>query len=213
MLRSALLVTALLAAGLATAAESADPHYSCPRTGAIARRSAFVHGYLHGYEQGFHLADVDIQLGRSARDIRRAKEAKESEGYRHVFGDKHSFQAGFREGLRVGYADGCAGRAFRAVDQVESLFLADTGNPSADPVFDRGFSMGYFSGQQRGLEDGRSDVSFSALLPQCPPAPSRGIDRQSFCTAYVGGYRVGYSDGFTNVARPAAAQVEDRVGK
>jgi len=213
MLRSALLVTAFVAAAFAALAQSPDPHYICDRTGAIARKSAFVHGYLHGYEQGFHVADLDIQLGRTARDISKTKEVKPSDGYRREFGDKHAFEHGYRQGVRVGYADGISGRTFRALKQLEPLHPAPAdANVSADAIFDRGFSMGYMSGQTQGLMDGRREVSFNPPLPECPP-PGKGVEAQSFCSAYIGGYRVGYSDGFINVARPPAIQVEARAGK
>ena len=83
----------------------------------------------------------------------------------------------------------------------------------SDPVFDRGFSLGYAAGQRQGLLDGRRDSTFTPPLPACPNVSAPRSRGQNFCSAYDGGYRVGYSDGFVNVARPAAAQVEARVGK
>jgi flagellar biosynthesis/type III secretory pathway protein FliH len=216
MARFALLVAALIAASINLAAQSLDPHSTCTRTGAITRRSAFAHGYLHGYEQGFHLADIDFQMGRPVRDISKlnvAKEVRERDHYGREFGDNHSFKDGYREGARVGYADGIAGRAFRAFDQLNPILQSATDSAvGIDAVFDRGFSQGYVSGQRQGLTAGRRDVTFTNPLPQCPSARQEE-NPQEFCSAYVGGYRVGYADGFTNVARPATAQVENRAGK
>ncbi len=212
MLRPALLVFTLLAAGFALAQNSPDHHYSASRTQDITRKSVFVHGYLHGYEEGFHLADMDIQLGRGSRVIDKCHEARKAEGYRREFGDKQFFQRGFREGLRVGYADGMAGRAFRAFQQIDSIAVTSP-EAGSDPVFDRGFSLGYAAGQRQGLLDGRRDSTYTPPLPACPYASAQHDRAQNFCGAYVGGYRVGYSDGFVNVARPAAAQMEARVGK
>lgn len=216
MARFALLVAALVAASLNLIAQSPDPHSTCKRTGAITKKSVFAHGYLHGYEQGFHLADVDIQMARSVRDISKLKDVKEikdGEHYDREFGDKGSFKNGYREGARVGYADGIAGRSFRAFDQLNPILPPATQvDVVPDAVFDRGFSQGYMSGQHQGLTDGRRAVAFTNPLPQCP-AVRRRENPQDFCSAYVGGYRVGYADGFTNVARPATAQVESRAGK
>lgn len=215
MLRPALLLATLLAATFAASQNTSDSHYLALRTQAIARQSVFVHGYLHGYEEGFHLADLDIQMGRSARDIGKCKEARETEGYRREFGDKHFFQVGYREGMRVGYADGMSGRSFRAVDQIDAISAAslDGASPDAGRVFDQGFSLGYATGQRQGLQDGRRNPNFTPPLPACPPQPPRRADESTFCSAYAGGYRVGYADGFSNVARQATAQVESRAGR
>jgi hypothetical protein len=214
MVRIALLLVSLLfSAGMMTAGEKPpDPHYLAQRTSVLARRSVFVHGYLHGYEEGFHLADLDIQMGRSARDISKTKEAREVSGYRHEFGDKRFFEGGYREGLRVGYADGMAGRVFRAINELQALGEMAPQGPKVqpDPAFDRGFSEGYLSGQQQGVQDGRRDVTATPPAAACPA--TRGQEQPSFCAAYVGGYRIGYSDGFTNVARPMVAQAEARGG-
>ncbi len=216
MARFALLVAVLLAASINLTAQSPDPHSTCNRTGAITRKSAFAHGYLHGYEQGFHQADIDVQMGRAVRDISKLKDVKEIKEGEHSsrgFGEPGSFKEGYREGARVGYADGVAGRVFRAFDQLNPILPASEQTVAgADAVFDRGFSEGYVSGQRQGVTDGRREVTFTNPLPQCPSA-GHGKNPQDFCSAYIGGYRVGYADGFTNVARPAAAQMEIRAGK
>jgi flagellar biosynthesis/type III secretory pathway protein FliH len=216
MFRSALLIATLLTIATITSAQEAfDPHYAATRTSAIARKSVFVHGYLHGYEEGFHLADLDIHMGRAARDIRKCKEGREAAGYRREFGNKRVFESGYREGVRVGYADGVAGRSFRAVNELEALESAapNAAEVRPDAIFDQGFSAGYTSGQHQGLEDGRSNMTFTPPLAACPPLPTTAPDQPTFCAAYAGGYRVGYADGFTNVARRGTAQAEARGGR
>jgi hypothetical protein len=214
MFRSALLVATLLTlAAIASAQKAPDPHYFAHRTRAIAQRSAFVHGYLHGYEEGFHLADLDIHMGRGVRDISKCKEAREAAGYRREFGLKHVFESGYRQGVRVGYADGIAGRAFRAVDELEAIGTVAPEAARPDATFDQGFSAGYASGQHQGLEEGRRKLKFTPPLAACPPLPAKALDQQTFCAAYVGGYRMGYADGFTNVARRGTAQAEASPGK
>jgi hypothetical protein len=214
MVRSALLVAALLTIAAAASAQKApDPHYAANRTSAIAHKSVFVHGYLHGYEEGFHVADLDVHMGRGPRDISKCKEARDAAGYRREFGNKRVFENGYREGVRVGYADGVAGRTFRAVSELEAIGTVAPDAASPDTTFDQGFSAGYTSGQHQGLEDGRRNVTFTPPLAACPPLPAKAPDQQTFCAAYVGGYRVGYADGFTNVARRGTTQAEARGGK
>lgn len=216
MFRSALLAAALLTTAAIASAQTKAPdrHYAASRTSAITHKSVFVHGYLHGYEEGFHLADLDIQMGRGVRDIGKCKEARELAGYRSEFGNKNAFESGYREGVRVGYGDGIAGRAFRAVGELETIsataLVAAEGRPDAS--FDQGFAAGYAAGQRQGLQDGRRDETFTPPLPACPPQPAKA-NQQTFCAAYIGGYRVGYADGFTNVARHGTTQAEARGEK
>ncbi len=183
------------------------------RTSAIVHRSVFVHGYLHGYEEGFHLADLDLQMGRSMGDVGKRKEAREGFDYRPEFGDKHFFELGYREGLRIGYNDGIAGRNFRAYDQLQEFGDLDPGpDPRPDPAFDEGFSQGYESGQRQGLQDGHSRELSSVPTAACPASPPDGSDEQSFCAAYVSGFHVGYSDAVVNATRPAIQQAEAQGG-
>lgn len=203
MARFALLVAFLLTAVvLVTAQDAPDPHLLAARTSALARASVFVHGYLHGYEEGFHLGDQDLQMGRGSRDLGKCDIAKNVRGYRRNFGDKRSFEGGYRQGVRVGYSDAFAGRAFRAVRELQSVagVAAQNAQAQPDPTFDKGFSAGYTSGQQQGLHDGRVEAMSAPAVPACPPAHGNSAEPQTFCAAYLGGYRVGYSDGFINVA-------------
>ncbi len=216
MARFALLVAVLIAAASAAAGDKPpDPHFQSARTSAMVHKSVFIHGYLHGYEEGFHFADLDIQMGRSARDIRKCKEARDANGYRNEFGDKGLFEAGYRQGLIVGYADGMAGRAFRALSELQAIaaLVSEEAAPNPDPTFDSAFSQGYSSGQHQGVQDGRREASYTSPAVPCPGPPNGG-DPQTFCAAYLGGYRLGYSDGFTNVAHPLiAAEVARGAGK
>ncbi len=170
----------------------------------------FLHGYLHGYEEGFHLADIDLQLSRMPRDAGELKKAGHVMGYVAEFGSKHFFEAGYHQGFRVGYADGVAGRRFRAVSQLDKLTLQrDSANRPSVP-FDEGFSTGYSSGKQQGVADARRDAPFAPPNAACPSTSVKTENQQEFCAAYASGYRVGYSDGFINVARqPTTEAVVD----
>ncbi len=206
--RPALILAILLALSGALAAQDSDPHFASARTSAIAHRSVFVHGYLHGYEQGFHAADLDVQLIRPAREVARMPEFKECVGYRPQFGDKKIFHNGYREGFRVGYADGMAQRSFRAIAEIESIAtgMAEDDQPSRQ--FDRGFALGYRSGQQQGLHDGRIQTTYQTPNPACPSDSALPGSGEGFCAAFVSGFRVGYSDGFVNVARAPVVSAE-----
>lgn len=192
----------------AISAQESDPHFAAAPTSAIAHHSVFVHGYLHGYEQGFHEADLDVQLIRQPRNVDKIPEFRQCLGYRTQFGDKKIFHNGYREGFRVGYADGIARRSFRAIPEVESLTSAEEPDPQPNPQFDRGFSLGYRSGQQQGLHDGRSDANYQAPNPACPSDAQNTDAGGDFCKAFVSGFRLGYSDGFVNVAKAPAVSAE-----
>ncbi len=170
----------------------------------MARRSAFVHGYLHGYEEGFHQADFDLQMGRVARG-ESSRDATPF-GYKRDFGSKQMFNGGFREGFRVGYADGVSGRNFRAVDTVmAALGASEAPSTTSNGTFDEGVHSGYLAGQHQGLDDARRQVAAEAT-PVCPV--NSGKLQQEFCSAYASGYQMGYADGFTNQAKSTLAEAK-----
>src|SRR5689334_19449341 len=41
-----------------------ERHLQPTAVGALFLDSAFAHGYRHGYDQGFHLGDLDLHMGR-----------------------------------------------------------------------------------------------------------------------------------------------------
>ncbi len=173
-------------------------------------KSAFAHGYMHGYEQGFHAADLDFQMARQPRDPAGIKAFKEVSGYRDQFGDKRFFVNGYREGFRVGYADSFRGARFRAVGELRAaaLGLATGGDPRPNQQFDAGISAGYSTGRREGLQDGRDGAAFRDLAVYChgrvyhPFQPSA----DEFCSGYGRGFRMGYADGYVNQAPRALAE-------
>ncbi len=189
------LLTFALLVALASAAwagdQSADPHLVAARLTPICRRSAFLHGYLHGYERGFQAADLDLQMGRTRLEPPPANDS----GYRPEFGDKGLFRAGYKSGLLTGYADGAAGRRFRAVAVVLEAFGPVAVPDTAD--LDRALRAGYSAGQKRGLSDGRNRLPFQTQAGDCRLS-LRASDSIQFCDAFARGYRMGYSDGYVN---------------
>jgi len=209
-----ILVAALVALYGGAFAQQSDPHYLAQRISGPTCQSAFIHGYLHGYEQGFHLADQDLQMGRSARDVSRTRQARDLSTYRPEFGSRHFFQSGYTQGFRVGYADGVAGRAFRAVSEIAQVGNSlEVHQPSE--VFDQGFLSGYTSGQHQGLEDARRGGTAAVQAASCPAV--RRFEKEhnpleaEFCNAYTRGFAMGYSDGYVNQAKPAPSRAEAKA--
>lgn len=122
------LVSALLfsTAVLPVCAQS-DTHLSSDPLSGTYLQSVFWHGFVHGYEDGYHLGDVDLQMGRPARLLAGAPEFRNQ---RLTFGDKRQFSNGYSEGLRLGYLDAWNGIDFRAAEQVRR-FVA---NPPTPPL-------------------------------------------------------------------------------
>jgi hypothetical protein len=82
-----------------------DPHLTEKGCGAILSHSSFAHGYRHGYEEGFHFGNLDVNMARPQRT--KWQQFKEFHShYSSEFGPRSSFDAGFKAGALVGYADG-----------------------------------------------------------------------------------------------------------
>lgn len=203
MRRLVLLLSCLLVTPSLLVAQKNDPHFATQAIAQTAKRSAFVHGYLHGYEEGFHQADFDLQMGHIARgDYNRDASPQ---GYKSQFGSKQMYKSGYRNGFEVGYADAAAGRSFRALATVEAATASTVRHNDAkwDGVYDEGVMSGYVAGQHQGLTDARQQIQ-ARPSPACPVKDGKG--QADFCTAYVSGYNIGYSDGFTNQAKTTVAE-------
>jgi len=183
-----------------------DWHLSKDGNRVFFLRSAFAHGYMHGYEEGFHAGDLDLQIGRPFRTIRSQDKFKKIRGYREEFGDRGSFDEGYRKGYAVGYTDAYTGRDFRATQLVklakEQSFSDSDATP--DRGFDRAFEAGYNTGHKSGLKDGRS----AAPLANLDSVACKDISGKDDCAAYRQGYRLGYSDGYTNQSGAGAVLAE-----
>lgn len=191
----ALLIVLLLVPALAFAGND-DWHLSAKGNRAFFLSSPFAHGYMHGYEEGFHNGDVDLQMGHAILRMKNQDGFKKVQGYRSEFGDRGSFDQGYRKGYAVGYADAYSGRSFRAGELVE---LAKSQNlPGTPPKyrdgFDQAFMSGYSLGQKMGLTDGRA----AAPLANLDSINCSGVSGGGNCTAFRDGYWVGYSDGYIN---------------
>src|SRR5438105_11399838 len=88
----------------AQATKPACPH-SQDKAAPIYSRSAFAHGYIHGYEDGFHAADQDLHMGRVARGVAATKPTGHPER-RVAVSDRHSFCKGENEGFNHCFSGG-----------------------------------------------------------------------------------------------------------
>ncbi len=152
--------------------------------------------FAHGYEEGCHEGDLDLQMGRPFLAVKSQDRFRKICGYRVDFGDHGSFEEGYRKGYAVGYTDSYAGRNFRATRLLQLAKSQSLSGVNAEPdrSFNRAFKSGYNRGQQIGLTDGPN----AAPLANLDSVACDGISAKTECAAYRQGYRLGYSDGYTN---------------
>jgi hypothetical protein len=189
--------------GLTEDQSTEEAHMADPHASPLYSASIFLHGYIHGYEEGFHNADVDIQMAHGFRDVSTMPDYKKLVGYRAAFGDKSVFEKGFRQGFRVGYTDGMSGRSFRAIGVLRSAaegLSPDSLNPRKIASFEMGVQQGYQAGQSAGLHDGRTAASFRNPIPGCTALDGNAsaAKDEAYCDGFRRAFTIGYSDGYTN---------------
>lgn len=199
------LVVLVAAVWLNQPCSAQETHLNEAGSGAILSRSAFAHGYRHGYEEGYHVGNVDINMGRRPRSEKsQFRGLKLKLGYSSSFGPKHSFEEGFEVGLKAGYTDGYAGRAFRAVDSLRAVAAAMAEvAPAEDPggaYFDQGVAFGYRDGFQQGNSATPGAASMDFRLVACtdshPDSEKDSTARGNYCEGYRRGFVLGRADGF-----------------
>jgi hypothetical protein len=136
MLRARFLFALPLLVSILTAEDDKQAcyHVSADPMKDVYAHSAFAHGLRHGYEQGFHEADVDFHLGYLERELKLDKIPK-IEKFRKEFGNKKSFRRGFEYGYLGGYRDSFAGRKF--------LVPRELATPTTSGAFDAGVADGF----------------------------------------------------------------------
>ena len=168
----------------------------------LYKNSAFAHGYIHGYEQGFHLGNQDLQLGRESRDITKGAEYREAaKDYRSKFGARDAFRDGYRDGIVVGYTDGRSGHRFRAIfeGRIAASHVSNAALGSKpDKAFELGFVDGYRAGTIQGVGDGHNRASYRPQQMECRGAPEALSLGENYCLGYFSGFHFGYSDGYIN---------------
>ena len=179
-----LVILGTLGLSLCAVAQEVDAHMRADPAQALYRRSPFVHGYMHGYEDGFHIGNLELQLGRKAPS-NKPFTLYRNRGYKPAYGNKRSFEHGYDEGYRRGYQDVRSGRAFRAVSQIRQAAVEMPADAPRQAEFDRALSAGYEAGRIEA--QGRS---FATPGDPCPEPPHSA----SFCDAYYRGFGLGYTN-------------------
>jgi len=173
----------------------------------LYQHSAFAHGYIHGYEQGFHIGNQDLQLARNSRDINRSDLYRQAADEYHTgFGAREAFRAGYRDGLVIGYTDAISGHSFRAIDEARIASVRLDLAPAADAhrsretgkQFELGFMHGYRAGTLQGVGDGRNRATYQPAQAQCSAPGEKVPLGEKYCGGYLRGFSFGYSDGYIN---------------
>jgi flagellar biosynthesis/type III secretory pathway protein FliH len=157
-------------------------------------RSSFAHGYMHGYEEGFHGGDLDVQLGRDPRDPASLATYKKIDCYQKDFGPREPFKVGFEDGFRAGYSDAVRLRPFSAVASLKEAAqgLSEAKTKKDLVAFDDGFREGYKRGRHQGASDGRDAAENNPIVPPCLGLPDE------YCEGFHRAFVVGYADGYSN---------------
>jgi len=192
------LVGATLLYTTSARAGDTDSHLSHDGTGALFQHSVFAHGYIHGYEEGFHWGNLDFQTGRPVSRGHEARAAKSS--YERTFGGRGRFKAGYHRGFLAGYHDGFSGREFRAHEmaKVAAKDLPETPHDAKQlTTFDSGVSDGYDLGAIHGQNASRDDDDFDATTELCTAGTKEHASHPPlYCAGFRRGYTMGYSDGY-----------------
>jgi hypothetical protein len=165
-------------------AQRADRHTLSDDAQSLYRRSAFAHGYIHGYEEGFHCGNLDWHMGRSRRevvhDLHILRIDKRRIAYREEYGDKKMFLKGYDQGYLDAYNDVFDGKPFRAVTEARAAAAGLTGAPPS-----RNFDDGFVAGINAARDGQPAAHDLSGATQYC----IQNIHNASgeFCDAYARG--------------------------
>jgi peptidoglycan/xylan/chitin deacetylase (PgdA/CDA1 family) len=153
MPRSLVLVALLLLLSTSFAADKKrDFHLDQDAARDLYLHSAFAHGLRHGYEEGFHAADLDIHTAAPRKALDKLSRVPKTVGYRREFGDKKSFRRGYEYGYVAGYQDSFENRKFHYLSASDVTPLE-----SANRDFDIGVASGYSAVFDSDADDFRCD--------------------------------------------------------
>ena len=146
---------------------SEDYHVTADPSRVLYQNSAFAHGHRHGYEKGYHDADLDFQFGHSQRTFKNMHNVPRATGYHESFGSRDTFREGYKYGYVAGYADGYEGRDFR--------LITASGLAQTDREFDAGLAAGF-----------RYSMTNSTEAMVCKQEAVRA-SRPGFCSGFEAG--------------------------
>ena len=184
-----------------------DVHFVESPARSLFHQSAWAHGYIHGYESGFHQGNLDLHMARPIQDPHSVKDYKKSgNAYHSTFGNRAEFQKGYGSGFEVGYLDGCSGKEFRADSEANRLSAQVSSNEELDAAqadhLDVLLDSGYLQGRRIGLSDARARLEYRPSEAACPDIAKT----QASCGTYQAGFRWGYSDGYSNQRADSSTQ-------
>jgi flagellar biosynthesis/type III secretory pathway protein FliH len=184
------LVLFAVSAAVSTGFAQSDDHLVLDQAKSLYAQSVFAHGYRHGYEEGFHIGDQDLQMGRRVRICEKISEYKQGRThFRATFGDKSAFERGYKQGFSRGYEDAFSGREFQAVKSGRIVALGlDQGiqNTGQSHAFDTGFASGYDLAMKNALHNVGGDLEY--LTQHCEKTADPKLkDRETYCQGYARG--------------------------
>jgi hypothetical protein len=193
---------------------SGDRHLQPTPLGSLCANSAFAHGYRHGYDQGFHVGDLDLQLGREARVIVTSKEYRQlAREYRSIFGSRELFEKGYQAGFRSGYADAITGAEYRVRERTNTASAGlnpDLLPPNRRAHFDEGFASGYESAQTQGAP---SQGMTADYVEQYCRKTASGVYALEYCSGFSRGYVLGiFNAPTTNTEHATSRAPEEALG-
>ena len=158
----------------------------------LLQQSIFAHGFMHGYEDGFRIADSDYQIGRRPRAVETTPQYKRADqAYRNNFGNRDEFRQGYREGLRSGYEDSIHNRKYRAV---AAAHFAARGLDPAERI-NRWFDAGFIAGFQAAADPATRKMEFC------------GGAQETTDARYCDGFRRGFAFAVNASSAPAAHEL------
>lgn len=172
--------------------EGNERHLQPTSVGALLVDSAFAHGYRHGYDQGFHLGDLDVHMGRSAQPKAKLDLRKAAHEYHNSFGSKARFQQGYEAGISAGYDDAFSGQEYQVSERAKlaASGLSDALPPSRRPYFDDGFAGGYESAQGRSFSSNGMTLDY---VQQYCQEKLFGTHPAEYCSGFSRGFIFGSS--------------------
>jgi hypothetical protein len=158
MSRARFVLLAILFASPLYSAEKTRPctHLAQGSFQQVYTHSPFAHGLRHGYEAGFHDADLDYHLGYDEREVKLDK-VPGTQGFQKRFGDKKSFRRGYEYGYMAGYRDSFAGRKFHYPPATDAV--------AAELVNQRYFDTGLADGFRRTMDSNSGQSTCSNDQP------------------------------------------------
>ena len=161
-----------------------DAHWNGDSAAPLYHVSVFAHGFIHGYEDGFRIADEIYQLGMAPVSFNSYPQYKDATShYDSSFGPKDRFKAGYREGFMTAYREGFGPNA-----------------PRYGAAYREGQARGLSEGREAGREDAQRnhwDLEGQRELVLADSGYRQELgSRSEYEEGYRAGFRQGYSEGF-----------------